>query len=121
MASWYGERAMKEERVVHCKKNAYDVYIGRGSDPNTGERGRWGNPFSHKENTSALLRVSSRERAIAEYKGWLWHEINEGRITLEDLAALDGKTLGCWCKPKACHGDVLAAAATWAASQLRNA
>jgi hypothetical protein len=25
------------------------------------------------------------------------------------VAELSGKTLGCYCKPKACHGDVLAA------------
>ena len=24
-----------------------------------------------------------------------------------DLEELEGKTLGCWCKPKTCHGDVL--------------
>ena len=23
------------------------------------------------------------------------------------LTELSGKTLGCWCKPKRCHGDVL--------------
>jgi hypothetical protein len=23
------------------------------------------------------------------------------------LPTLKGKTLGCWCKPEACHGDVL--------------
>jgi hypothetical protein len=22
-------------------------------------------------------------------------------------AELDGRTLGCWCKPLACHGDIL--------------
>ena len=26
-------------KVVHCKKELYDVYIGRPS--------KWGNPFSH--------------------------------------------------------------------------
>lgn len=26
---------------------------------------------------------------------------------LEDIIKLYGKTLGCWCKPKECHGDVL--------------
>jgi len=26
-------------RVVHCKREPYDVYIGRGS--------KWGNPFTH--------------------------------------------------------------------------
>lgn len=26
---------------------------------------------------------------------------------LYDIMELDGKTLGCWCKPQACHCDVL--------------
>ena len=26
---------------------------------------------------------------------------------MKALPELQGKTLGCWCKPKACHGDVL--------------
>jgi hypothetical protein len=26
---------------------------------------------------------------------------------LNDLHELEGKTLGCFCKPLACHGDVL--------------
>lgn len=28
-------------KIVHCKKDKYDIYIGRPSI--------WGNPFSHKE------------------------------------------------------------------------
>jgi len=27
--------------------------------------------------------------------------------TRADLMLLDGAVLGCWCHPKACHGDVL--------------
>ena len=41
-------------------------------------------------------------------------------IGLAELAALDGKRLACWCAPEPCHGDVLAAAARWAAEQLRS-
>jgi hypothetical protein len=26
---------------------------------------------------------------------------------MERLKELEGKALGCWCKPKSCHGDVL--------------
>lgn len=29
------------------------------------------------------------------------------KITKDDLLKLNGKTLGCWCKPDACHGDIL--------------
>lgn len=82
-------------RVVHCKKEQFDVYIGRGSV--------WGNPFSHKEGTLAQHVVGSREEAISKYEEYLL----ESPDLMERLPELKGKTLGCWCKPKACHGDVL--------------
>lgn len=100
-------------RVVHCKREPYDVYIGRGP--------KWGNDFSHKEGTTARYRVATREEAIACYRRHLWRRIKAGEISLAELAELDGKTLGCWCAPKPCHGDVLAAAAEWAARQLGDA
>lgn len=86
-----------KEKVVHCKKEEYDVYIGRPS--------KWGNPFSHKENTKAKYLVSSREEAVDAYEDWILN--GEGQYLLEDLHELKGKTLGCWCKPKECHGDIL--------------
>lgn len=83
-------------KVVHCKLENFDVYIGRGS--------KWGNPYSHKEGTSAAWVVETREDAIRLYEEWL-------RAQPALLAAvkteLKDKTLGCWCKPLACHGDVL--------------
>jgi hypothetical protein len=85
-------------RVVHCKKEPYDVYIGRPS--------KWGNPFSHKEGTLAKFKFLSRQEAIDAYRKWITE--GGGRHLLEDLHELRGKTLGCWCKPQSCHGDVLA-------------
>lgn len=98
--------------VVHCKRAPYDVYIGRGRDPRSGEPGRWGNPFR-------IGRDGDREEVIARYAGWLREEVDAGRISLEELAALDGKTLGCWCAPRPCHGEVLVRAAAWAARTLQ--
>ena len=84
-----------EPRVVHCKKDPFDVYIGRGSV--------WGNPYSHKEGTLAEHVVSSRSEAIKKYEEYL--------LTNEELMGrlheLKGKTLGCWCSPKPCHGAIL--------------
>lgn len=101
--------------VVHCKRDQYDVYIGRGNDPATGKPGRWGNPYR-------LRADVPRGSTINSYKVWLWAEIQKDPIdrgwSLLELAALDGKVLGCWCKPHACHGDVLAAAAAWAKQHL---
>lgn len=96
--------------VVHCKRARYDRYVGRGH----GERGRFGNPF-------AIGRDGSREDVIELHRLWLWGEIKTGRMGLEELAALVGKVLGCWCAPAPCHGETLAAAAVWAAEVLRGA
>lgn len=83
--------------VVHCKRDRYDVYIGRPS--------KWGNPFSHKDGTLAKYKVASREEAVSAYEDWLLN--GEGRYLLKDLHELKGKVLGCWCSPHTCHGDVL--------------
>lgn len=97
--------------IVHCKKAPYDVYIGRGRCPRSGEPGHWGNPFR-------VGRDGTREEVIARYAGWLRDEVDDERVTLEELAALDGKVLGCWCAPEACHGEVLERASAWAARMI---
>ncbi len=84
-------------RVVHCKKEKYDILISRSS--------KWGNPFSHKENTKALFIVKTRKEAIQNYKEWIIN--GEGKYLLSDLHELKDKILGCFCKPKSCHGDIL--------------
>jgi len=91
--------ATRRTRVVHCKKAPYDVYIGRGKGS------IWGNPFTHIEKgTLARFVVASREEAIAAYRKWI---LGQPEL-LARLPELQGKTLGCWCAPLPCHGDVLA-------------
>lgn len=86
-------------KVVHCKKEPYDVYIGRPS--------KWGNPFTHIQDGRTLAKyvVSSREEAVKSYQDWI--TTGEGSHLLKDLHELKDKTLGCWCHPKLCHGDIL--------------
>jgi hypothetical protein len=63
--------------------------------------------------------VATREEAIARYREWLWERIErEGQQLVEALAGLHGRTLGCYCSPEPCHGDVLVRAAAWAYEQL---
>lgn len=90
------KKVTKQNMVVHCKKDKYDVYIGRPS--------KWGNPFSHKQGTIAKFKVKSLEEAISSYEIWIKSQPN----LMKDLHELRGKVLGCWCKPGSCHGDVLA-------------
>lgn len=75
-------------RVVHCKKSQFDVYIGRPS--------KWGNPFE-------IGRDGTRQEVIDKYREWIMTQPN----LMESLNELSGKTLGCWCAPKSCHGDIL--------------
>jgi hypothetical protein len=79
---------MSIKRVVHCKKSRYDVYIGRPS--------KWGNPFE-------IGKDGTREEVIEKYREW----IIKKPALMNALSELKGKVLGCWCSPKACHGDVL--------------
>jgi hypothetical protein len=75
--------------VVHCKRQSFDVYIGRPS--------KWGNPF-------VLGRDGGRDEVIARYREWL---VQQPEL-MATLSELKGKVLGCWCAPLSCHGDVLA-------------
>jgi hypothetical protein len=75
-------------KVVHCKKEPYDVYIGRPSI--------WGNPFE-------IGKHGTREEVIAKYR----QHLKNDPLLMDRIMELDGKVLGCWCAPQACHGDVL--------------
>jgi len=75
--------------VVHCKREPYDVYIGRGS--------KWGNPFK-------IGPDGDRAEVIEKYLAYLGTRSD----LLDAIGELRDKALGCWCAPKACHGDVLA-------------
>jgi len=83
-------------RIVNLNDEPFEVYIGR-EVPERGFAGSiWGNPF-------IIGRDGDREEVIAKYKSWLLG-IPE---LLARLPELEGKVLGCWCKPEACHGDFL--------------
>lgn len=75
-------------KVVNLRKEPYDVYIGRGSI--------WGNPFK-------IGRDGTREEVVQKYGEW----IQSRPDLLARLDELKDKVLGCFCHPKACHGDVL--------------
>lgn len=89
-------------RVININHGQrYDVYIGRPSI--------WGNPYSHLPGTLAEHRVANRLEAIQCYEAWIMGQPE----LLAQIATLKGKILGCWCKPYACHGEVLVRLAEW--------
>ncbi len=76
-------------KVVHCKKEPYDIYIGRPS--------KWGNPF-------IIGRDGTRSDVISKYRDYI---LNNDSLR-PNVRELQGKILGCYCHPLPCHGDVLA-------------
>lgn len=64
------------------------VYIGKTS--------KWGNPYQ-------VVWEGTQEEIIDKYRQWLRTQPK----LLADLPSLRGKVLGCYCKPRPCHGDVL--------------
>jgi hypothetical protein len=94
---------MNNTKVVHCMKEPFDVYIGRGRCPRTGKLSKFGNPFSHQLNSIARFKVNSRREAIEKYREWIQTQPE----LMAALHELKGKTLGCWCAPQPCHGEVL--------------
>lgn len=58
----------------------------------------WCNPYK--------ISKYSRDEAIEKYEKYITDKIKTEHLE-EEFIKLKGKTLGCWCKPEKCHGDVL--------------
>ena len=89
-------------RVVHFKKEHFDIYIGRL--PN-GKFNKWAYP---KELREKFGKDTPRKVIVDAYEEYLLS--NED--LMNSLYELRDKTLGCWCKNeggggKSCHGDIL--------------
>lgn len=76
-------------KVVHFKREKYDVFIGRP--------GPWGNPF-------IVGKDGGRDECIEMYILWF---MAQPELIQKAKVELKGKILGCWCAPKPCHGDFL--------------
>ena len=77
-----------------------EVYIGRPSV--------LGNPYK-----------GERSQVIAQYRTWLWNEINKKSqvltelLRLKEIAEVADIALICWCAPKPCHGDIIKNCIEW--------
>lgn len=83
----------RKTKVVNKKlRIPYDVYIGRPSI--------FGNPF-------VIGKDGTREDVINKYRQWFNWKIRTDADFKRQVEALRGKTLGCFCAPAPCHGDVI--------------
>ena len=90
-------------RVINCKggrEKNYDVYIGNliRFHPEKYPQSKWGNPYAK------YLKKYGRDKVIQMYREYI---INKPELLKLIPIELKDKTLGCWCKPLSCHGDVL--------------
>jgi hypothetical protein len=93
-----GKGRQMQTVVVNIHKEPFDVYIGRRG---RGQDGYFGNPFR-------IGHGISREDAVNGFQKHFAERIEKDTGFKRRILALKGKRLGCFCKPKACHGDVIA-------------
>ncbi len=76
---------------IYKTKDLNYIYIGRGSP--------FGNPF-------VIGKDGTREEVIEKYRSYFKGKLEDPTFRTMVLR-LRGKRLGCFCKPKACHGDII--------------
>jgi hypothetical protein len=86
--------------VVNLRQSPYDVYIGRAGH---GKDGYFGNPFKLAFDTPI-----HRKLILSKYREYFNNRLAIDPIFRDRIHSLKGKTLGCFCKPKLCHGDIIA-------------
>lgn len=110
----------KMSSVVNCKvqyirpkynnlkewmEDTSNVYIGRArivfidgerfpKDPSV-----FANPFR-------VGKDGTREEVVQKYKAYITERLRDEEVQ-KQFSLLKGKTLGCWCHPDPCHGDIL--------------
>lgn len=80
--------------IVNLRTHTCDVSIARPS--------KWGNPHPIGW-CPHCIREHTREEVIEIYERYICSRLD----LIVQLRELKGKVLGCYCKPLACHGDVL--------------
>ncbi len=81
-----------QTNVVNIKRDKCDIYIGRPSD--------FGNPFS-------IGLHGNRQQVIEQFKEYFYEKISNNERFKNLILNLKGKTLGCYCSPLPCHGDII--------------
>ena len=93
-------------KVVNLRKAPYTVYIGRAGH---GLDGTFGNPV--KLNTQCIIcgeAHTTRGSTLPCYEHYLIKKLESSSAFRRRFLTLkDNDVLGCFCKPDACHGDVM--------------
>ena len=93
-------------KVVNCnsKRDNFTMYIGRNFA---------GMPASPFHNPFRIGPDGDRQQVIEKFAAY-WYAPEQAELRL--LAQIQisyFEILGCWCKPEACHGDIIAGYLNW--------
>ena len=108
-------------QVINGKQSGFlgndKIYIGRKC------YGLSGSPL---QNPYSIGRDGDRDTVIEKYRKYLWENIKQWKETgslnpvVNELFKLSQCSqseelfyLSCWCKPEACHGDIIVKAVMW--------
>jgi hypothetical protein len=85
---------MADEQNIYIGRSGI-VFIDKRRYPE--KNSTWANPFKVSKfgRTGCLIKYEVYVQEMIKKHGIQW------------LEPLIGKTLGCWCKPDSCHGDIL--------------
>lgn len=94
------------------------LYIGRANKSYKLEESPLANPYT-------IGQDGTREQVIGKYRRWLWSHVQQGMSGIRNpvwneliqicckIMNNEAVTLTCWCKPEACHGDVVVRCVNW--------
>lgn len=83
--------------VVNLRTHRFDVYIGRAGK---GHDGYFGNPIR-------LEDEGQRVFVLQQFERYFYDRLDRDPEFKARVRELKGKVLGCFCKPKLCHGDII--------------
>lgn len=87
-------------RVVNVRWDRCTHYIGQQNSYDPSEHGK----FTNLENPFKLYGGVTRHSIVDAYERWARSQ----PLVLEKIKALPrDAVIGCWCKPLACHGDII--------------
>jgi hypothetical protein len=87
-------------QTVNVRTAGYDVYIGRG--------GPWGNPIRLGRVCPVCGQTHTvRGSTLPCYEAYLRNRLAQDAPFRDQFSSLEGKTLGCYCSPAPCHGEIM--------------
>ena len=88
---------MDDENNIYIGRTCV-VFIDNKRFPS--QQSNFANPFK-------IGKDGTRSEIITKYKDYITTKLDNDNLLKKELIYMKGKTLGCWCYPEPCHGDIL--------------